>query len=628
MGVELEACPPEALAALVGHHVVGEELAVEYDRASAGARGLGAWGEAQVERLAGRFGRTCTAGRRAGRRASGRGREPAFGAWRTRPATAATAKEGAYLSPAFSIAPAAGDSSGPRSSSVTANAIIDVMLALLGAAASFFLLALCAAVYNGAKTDPELARLHPRDLWRVDGKIDRGPYLLLGFGLMAVKFNLERTLASALFNRPWSVLAHYLHAPAVDIASMQGLDGDFYRALALTTLPFVWTGMALTVRRLRSAGLPPALSLLFFVPFVNFLFFLLLSALPRVPTVAPGRALDRFVPRSKAGSAAMAAGLGGAVTLVAAPLWDGVSSGYTAGLFIGFPFALGMASGLLYGWHEGRAYLETLGAAALTTALAALAVFAAAVEGLVCIVMAAPLAFLLVAMGATVGWFLQKRGDRPALPVALLFLGLPVLTGFESASAAPGAALPVRTAVTVDAPPEAVWRNVVSFSELPEPDHWMFRLGFAYPVRATISGRGVGAVRRSEFTTGAFVEPITAWEEPRRLAFSVTSQPPPMRETSWVKDLRPRHLEGFLVSEGGEFRLSPCPAGARLTGTTWYRHAIAPEWYWRPWSDAVIHRIHARVLATSSARAKPGPDPPGGSRRLGGGLSFGDERRS
>ncbi|TPW19020.1 MAG: hypothetical protein FD126_3105, partial [Elusimicrobia bacterium] len=263
------------------------------------------------------------------------------------------------------------------------------------------------------------------------------------------------------------------------------------------------------------------------------------------------------------------------------------------------------SSALLYGYHGERGYAETMGVAALTTGLAAVAVFAAAVEGLICIAMAAPLAFVLAAMGATVGFFIQRRGDRNLLAAAALFAGLPILTGAESATAPAEEALPVRTSVEVDAPPEAVWPNVVSFSELPPPEHWVFRLGFAYPLRATITGRGVGAVRRCEFTTGAFVEPITVWDEPRRLAFSVTSQPPPMRETSWYPDIRPRHLDDFLVSEGGEFLLEPLPGGrTRLTGTTWYRHAIAPSWYWRPLSDAVIHRIHTRVLEHVAAAAE------------------------
>lgn len=481
------------------------------------------------------------------------------------------------------------------------------LAAYLGTAASFFLLALGAVIYNGAKTDPELARVHPSDLWRLDGKLDRGPYLLLGFGLMAVKYNLERLVAGAAYGRQWSVLAHYLHAPHIDPGVLSGPDAGFYQTMVVMTLPFVWTGMALTVRRLRSAGLPPALSALFFVPFVNLLFFLALASLPRVPAVAPGRFLDRFVPRSKAGSAAMSAVLGGAVTLVAAPVWEALSSGYTAGLFVGFPFTLGLSSALLYGYHSERGYLESLAVTAVTTAFAALAVFAAAVEGLICIALAAPLAFVLAAMGATVGYFIQLRRDRNLLPLAALFAGLPLLTGAESATAPAEAALPVRTSVEVDAPPEAVWPNVVSFSELPPPEHWLFRLGFAYPLRATIDGRGVGAVRRCEFTTGAFVEPITVWDEPRRLAFTVASQPPPMKETSWVTDLRPRHLDGFLVSEGGEFLLEPLPGGrTRLTGTTWYRHAIAPSWYWRPLSDAVIHRIHARVLGHVAAASALG----------------------
>jgi hypothetical protein len=33
-----------------------------------------------------------------------------------------------------------------------------------------------------------------------------------------------------------------------------------------------------------------------------------------------------------------------------------------------------------------------------------------------------------------------------------------------------------------------------------------------------------------------------------------------------------------------------------LEGTTWYQHGLWPGEYWRWWSQAVIHRIHLRVL--------------------------------
>src|SRR5437764_9190538 len=110
------------------------------------------------------------------------------------------------------------------------------------------------------------------------------------------------------------------------------------------------------------------------------------------------------------------------------------------------------------------------------------------------------------------------------------------------------------SSIEIDAPTERVWQNVIGFSELPEVPKWFFRLGIAYPVRARIEGSGVGAVRRCEFSTGPFVEPITAWEPPSRLAFDVQSQPAPMTEWSPYRHVHPPHLDGTMRSRRGEFR--------------------------------------------------------------------------
>ena len=129
-----------------------------------------------------------------------------------------------------------------------------------------------------------------------------------------------------------------------------------------------------------------------------------------------------------------------------------------------------------------------------------------------------------------------------------------------------------------------------------EPADWFARLGIAYPRNAHIDGTGVGAIRYCEFSTGAFVEPITVWEPGRRLAFDVTSSPPPMREFTF-RDIHPPHLDGYLRSRRGEFRLVPLPGGrTMLEGRTWYEIDMAPEWYWRVYADWLIHRIHTRVL--------------------------------
>jgi hypothetical protein len=138
---------------------------------------------------------------------------------------------------------------------------------------------------------------------------------------------------------------------------------------------------------------------------------------------------------------------------------------------------------------------------------------------------------------------------------------------------------------------------VIAFAPLPPPTDLLFRAGVAYPQRAHIDGAGVGAIRYCEFSTGAFVEPITAWEAPHRLAFGVAHNPPPMRELSPWGPIDAPHLTGFLIADAGEFRLNALPGGrTELVGTTWYRHHLYPAAYWHLWSDAIIHKIHMQVL--------------------------------
>ncbi len=134
--------------------------------------------------------------------------------------------------------------------------------------------------------------------------------------------------------------------------------------------------------------------------------------------------------------------------------------------------------------------------------------------------------------------------------------------------------------------------------DLPAPDEWYFQTGIACPLRARIDGRGVGAVHRCEFTTGAFIEPITVWDEPRRLAFDVTEQPDPMRELSPYRHVHPPHLtHSSLRSRRGEFHLERLSGNRTLLqGRTWYTFDMFPQDFWTLWSRACIHRIHVRVL--------------------------------
>jgi Polyketide cyclase / dehydrase and lipid transport len=211
-------------------------------------------------------------------------------------------------------------------------------------------------------------------------------------------------------------------------------------------------------------------------------------------------------------------------------------------------------------------------------------------EGAICILMSLPLVLPLSAAGGFLVWTLSL--SRQSLKRAGLILLLPPASlAWDWNARAP--VFEVRTSIEIAAPPETVWRNVVSFSDLPDPQEWYFRAGLAYPKRARIDGRGPGAVRYCEFSTGPFVEPIDVWEEPTLLRFQVTENPPPMEEWSPYRKVVPQHVHGYLVSRQGQFRLTALPNNRTLLeGTTWYQHGLLPAEYWRWWSDAIIHRIH------------------------------------
>lgn len=452
------------------------------------------------------------------------------------------------------------------------------------------------------------------DLWRPSGTVDRGMYALVGALAFVLKNNIDRFVAGHFFHHYWGFLNYWVPVQGAGrITDLRGQNAVFLETMLAIALPFVWLGITMTMKRLRSAGLPSALVLLFFLPFLNLVFFLVLSLWPEQETDnlnhrehggAPRNATDalltRIVPTGALGSAVLAVLITVPAALLLVLMGVRLLVTYGWGLFIALPFVMGFTTALIYGLRQPRSLSGCVLVACLTVAITGVALMAFAIEGLICLLMAAPIAIPLAAFGGTCGYLVQRRrwtqtGAPAFLSLVLLFV--PGVQWTEHAMPNSNPTFVVRSAVDIDAPPEKVWGQVIAFSEIPPPTEWIFRAGVAYPIRAEISGSGPGVERRCVFSTGAFVEPIEIWDEPRRLKFSVTANPPPMEEWSPYAHLETPHLHGFLVSNGGQFLLTPLPGGrTHLEGTTWYRHGLAPARYWRLWSDEIIHKIHMRVL--------------------------------
>jgi hypothetical protein len=483
-------------------------------------------------------------------------------------------------------------------------------------------------------------------------------YLAWSAILFALKYAVDLAIARGIFHQPWPLLNYLAPTRLVGLFGWPLEGQDFLMAMLLAALPFIIAGLIVTLRRLRDAGLPRVLVILFFAPFINLLFFLALCFIPSRSTStadplqppqphsanAPGpppplvqaliqgdaasarkhrplppdsasgpilgyarpaerplfRSLATFFPAQPLPAALLA-------VLLPIPFVYGLCffsiyllHDYGWGLFIGLPFILGMASALLYGIRTPRTagQCTTIGLCAVLAAAAVLLLFA--FEGIICIIMAAPLWVPLACLGAGVGYLIQKRplsltAAGPML--ASLVLLLPMLMALDKSTRQPPPLRAVTSSVIINAPPAVIWRNVIEFPPLPEPTEWLFHTGVAYPTSATIIGTGPGAVRHCVFTTGSFIEPIEIWEQNRRLRFSVRYNPPVMNEWSFGRKIHPPHLTGFFESRRGEFLLEDLGHGqTRLQGTTWYEHNLWPTAYWYRWTDWIVHRIHLRVL--------------------------------
>jgi len=443
------------------------------------------------------------------------------------------------------------------------------------------------------------------DLWRWDGEINRGAFFFWGVLLAAFKFNLDRFIAYKLFDQRWTIFDWSTLRMYLWQSPLEASQRPYFLTLLAVSIPFIWIGTVLTVRRLRSLGWPPLWVLLFFVPVVKLIFFAVLCVLPsreegRVPSVNQSKFPTALLPRSAFGSALVAVIATAGLAMLAAWLGITIFRDYGWSIFVGLPFCMGFLSTLIHGFREERSVKACLLVANLTVFLVGAALVLFAFEGIICLVMAAPIAFAFATAGGLVGYTVQKtfrRQRQTANVCCSVVLLLPLAMGLEHAVPPALPLLAVKSSVVINAPPEKVWRNVVSFTELPPPKEMIFKMGVAYPIRAEIHGKGVGAIRYCNFSTGPFIEPIEVWDEPRLLKFSVSQNPQPLQEWTPYREIHPPHLDGYLESQAGQFRLVPLEGGRTLLeGTTWYYHHLWPADYWQVWSDHIIHTIHMRVL--------------------------------
>ena len=270
---------------------------------------------------------------------------------------------------------------------------------------------------------------------------------------------------------------------------------------------------------------------------------------------------------------------------------------YGYGLFVFTPVVIGVTTAYIANRKGDIGRGLTALSVMTATAFGSIALVLVALEGIVCIVMAAPLGVVAAWGGGELGRAMALRRQRSSKPMVSCVALLPLVFTIEYVLPSATSFDTVQT-IKVQASPEAVWRSLLSTDPVQGPLALPFRLGVAYPLRGEVIGEGVGAVRRGEFSTGTAIERITEWEPNRKLAFVVVSDIPAMREMSPYEHVHAPHVIGYFRTTTTSFELIERSDGhTELIERTSHELRLDPVLYWLPLARWVVGENNARVLA-------------------------------
>ena len=424
------------------------------------------------------------------------------------------------------------------------------------------------------------------------------------YAVLAPALLLSQHLAVALvfraLHQPLVPDAAFWLLPLRRLAGLPDLP-SWLAALAFAfSLAVAWLLAVMSFRRASWSGGGHPLAAFSIVPGLQTAVVLLLAIMPVLSAA-------REVPVAETQGATIVRGvLTGMAIIVGAVLVSAIGFGsYGWGLFVLTPFLVGVTTAFIANRRQElptqQTFLLVLGAAALGT----LGLVGFALEGVVCIILAAPLGAIAAAAGGALGRAIARTGRGRGTPLMSVAV-LPALFAFEAALP-PVLALNDNEHVDIAAPAPAVWRTLVGDAPIGSSPGLVAYAGFAYPIRARLLGQGVGATRLGVFSTGIAVERVTDWTPGHRLAFTVLSQPPSMDEASPYAHVHAPHDLGYFVTTTTSFDLEPLPTGGtRLTVRAAHLLRIDPALYWEPLARWAIHANVTRVLGSIKAQAEAG----------------------
>ena len=391
--------------------------------------------------------------------------------------------------------------------------------------------------------------------------------------------------------------------PLRRIAWVPDLEPSISASVFAFSLLTTWALVLVSFRRASRSGDAHPLAIFTVIPALQIPAVAMLALMPVKPALSDEEQAAEW--ESGMNVAHVLQGLlAGMALIVAAVLVSAVTFGaYGWGLFVMTPFVVGVTTAYVANRRvllsPGRTMMLVLGA----VALGSVALIMLALEGLVCLLLAAPLGAGVALIGGAIGRAVASALHGKGTPLASVAV-LPILFALEAAMP-PTAPIVVHETIDIAAPRAAVWSALTSSDPIETSPGLVGHSGLAYPIRSRLIRAGVGAARIGEFSTGTARERVTEWAPGRKLAFAVLHQPPAMEEMSPYRRVHAPHVTGYFETEWTSFEIEALPGGGtRLTVRAAHTLRIDPVLYWEPIARWAIDQNVSRVLRDIRAKAE------------------------
>jgi len=438
-----------------------------------------------------------------------------------------------------------------------------------------------------------------------EGKLGRLPYALASFGVFLSQ-HLVTLIAFKLMGQRLALDWHFLPLPLRSFGHLSaGWDLMLLCALAYGLL-VTWVLAALAFRRPTDAKLSGWIAAFAIAPIIQIPVILSLCFFPPRPVDhQPSSTGDTSGRVGRAAAEGVIAGLG--LTLSAVALSTLIFGSYGYGVFVLAPFVIGAATAYFANRGRDLGAARTARLVAWATTLGGIALVMTSLEGIICIVLAAPLGIGVALIGGLLGRSIALHSRQSVLQTFSGFGLLPLVFAVESALP-PTTSFDVVASIEVSAPTDMVWRSILRMDTIDVPPSLASRLGVAYPLRWKMIGEGVGASRLGEFSTGTAIERVTEWVPGRKFSFVVLHDVPAMRELSPYEHVHAPHAIGYFQTSWTSFELLPQEHGrTQVILRTSHKLMLEPVLYWLPLTRWVVRQNNARVLTQIKFQSERNP---------------------